>query len=260
MELEAVVNRFPQEHSLPHPPSWCPDVGVAGLLCADQPKFHVSGLRHQQGTVGWGVGDSASERDSQMLTAIHHQITIAARVHEELMVAGVAKLAVHCGDLVVLRLEFLFQRANGAAGVAATLHAGLLIIGSWSPPLLPQLPQAYQPIQACAACSHGLLYKLAGRGASRKRRLPHPPCTFPLRCRQGSLSSYSIFLIVFPSCATDCEGDHTETRQQLGVVDDSRAMRVQHTVESAVDLGLAFMDRLLGARLQVSACELRSPP
>ena len=29
-------------------------------------------------------------------------------------------------------------------------------------------------------------------------------------------------------------------------------MRVQHTVESTFDLGLAFMDRLLGARLQVS--------
>ena len=78
-----------------------------------------------------------------MLTASHHQIAIVARVHEELMVASVAKLTVHCGGLVVLRLEFLFQLANGAARVSATLHAGLLILGPWSPPLLPQLPQAY---------------------------------------------------------------------------------------------------------------------
>ena len=62
-----------------------------------------------------------------------------------------------------------FRLVNGAAGATATLHAGLLILGPRSPPLFPQLPQAYQPIQACAACSHGLLYKLAAH-LRRSRR------------------------------------------------------------------------------------------
>ena len=108
IELEAVVSRFSQEHSLPSethrrladvcshrrvpalrsqtaPTKLVPRRWSCGPPRADQPKFHISGLRHQQGTVGWGVRDYASERDSPILTAIHHQIAIAARVHEELI-------------------------------------------------------------------------------------------------------------------------------------------------------------------------------
>ena len=83
-----------------------------------------------------------------MLTASHHQIAIAARIHEELMVASVAKLAVHCGDLVVLRL------GEWCRGSSCHSSRGPSHPRTMEPPLLPQLPQAYRPIQACAACSH----------------------------------------------------------------------------------------------------------